>query len=144
MLVRHLPLIAALALAGCAPTASAPDIRIDDAWARATAAGQSSGAVYATIANSGGADRLVGVASDAGMAMLHDSTSTDGMARMRIVDAVAVPASGEVRLAPGGMHVMLSGLKAPLVAGQKIRVSFRFAGAGSRDVDVAIVAPGSR
>jgi copper(I)-binding protein len=137
-------MIAALALAACAPAASAPDIRIDDAWARATAAGQSSGAVYATIVNSGGADRLVGVTSEAGMAMLHDSSSSDGMARMRMVDALAVPASGQLRLAPGGTHVMLSGLRAPLVAGQKIRVSFRFAGAGPRDVDVAIVAPGSR
>lgn len=144
MLVRHFLVTAALILAGCAPAGSAPDIRIDDAWARATAPGQSNAAVYARIANAGGSDRLVGVSSSAGMAMLHASEQGGGMARMRMLSDVAVPASGEVRLAPGGTHVMLSGLNAPLVAGQSIRVEFRFAAAGSRAVDVAVVAPGSR
>ena len=62
-----LMLIAAAPLASCAPTA--PQIEVRDPWARATAPGQPSGAIYATIVNRGSADRLVGVASDAGTAM---------------------------------------------------------------------------
>lgn len=144
MPTRHLPFLAALLLGGCAPAASAPDIAIDDAWARATAPGQPGGAVYATIRNAGGADRLTGVTSEAGTAMLHGSESSGGMARMRMVGAIDIPARGEVRLAPGRTHIMLGGLKAPLVAGDSLTLHFAFAEAGPRAVEVAVVAPGSR
>jgi copper(I)-binding protein len=133
---------ALLLLGGCAD--SPPQIEVRDAWARATAAGQSSAAVYATIVNEGGGDRLTGVSSTAGMAMLHDNDSTGGMARMRMVGEVAVPEGGRLTLAPGGLHVMLSGLKAPLIAGSRVPLTFRFAGSGERKVEVAVVAPGSR
>lgn len=144
MPVRHLSIIAALVLAGCAPAPAPSDISIVDAWARATAPGQSNGAVYASIRNAGGADTLVGVSTDVGTAMLHAADSSGGMARMRMVGSVDVPARGEVRLAPGGTHVMLTGLKRPLVAGEKFSLQFGFATAGPRAVEVAVVAPGSR
>ena len=132
-----------VALAGCGGTA--PDIQVSDAWARATAPGQSSGAVYAIIANGGGgADRLVGVSATAGTAMLHANDDEGGVARMRMVADMAVPARARVELAPGATHVMLSGLKAPLAAGGRFPLTFQFAGAGSRTVEVAIVAAGAR
>ncbi len=137
-----LMLIAAAPLASCAPTA--PNIEVRDAWARATAPGQSSGAVYVTIANDGGADRLIGVASEAGMAMLHSNDSQGGVARMRMLSGLAIPASGEVALAPSGTHIMLTGLRAPLTAGSEIGVTLRFAGSGPRAVKVAVVAAGAR
>jgi len=137
-----LMLIAAAPLASCAPTA--PQIEVRDAWARATAPGQPSGAIYATIVNRGSADRLVGVASDAGTAMLHSSDSADGVARMRMLSELPVPASGEVALAPGGTHIMLTGLKAPLTAGSDIGLTLRFAETRPRTVRVAVVAPGGR
>ena len=131
-----------VALAGCG--GAGPDIQVSDAWARATTPGQSSGAVYATIANGGGADRLVGVSTTAGTAMLHANDDEGGVARMRMVADMAVPARARVELAPGATHVMLSGLKAPLVAGGRFPLTFQFAGAGPRTVEVAIVAAGGR
>ena len=72
--MKFVPYLLLFALtAGCAPRT--PAIEIGDAWARATAPGQSSAAIYATIVNHGSADRLVGVSSDSGMAMLHTSAS---------------------------------------------------------------------
>ncbi|MDQ3074234.1 MAG: copper chaperone PCu(A)C [Pseudomonadota bacterium] len=132
----------ALLIVGCAP--AAPDIAVSDAWARATAPDQPSGAIYARIVNQGGADRLVGVASDAGAAMLHSNDSADGVARMRMLAELAVPAGGTVALAPGGTHIMLTGLKTPLTAASEIGLTLRFAKAGARTVKVAIVAPGAR
>ena len=137
-----LSIAAALALGGC--SASPPDITVRDAWARATAPGQSSGAIYATIDNKGGADRLTGASATVGMAMLHANETSGGMARMRMVDAVDVPAGGTLTLAPGGTHVMLSGLTAPLVPGAPLRLTLRFAEAGPETVDVRIVAAGER
>lgn len=133
---------AALLAAGCAP--SAPAIEVSDAWARATAPGQSSGAIYATIANQGSADRLIGVSSSVGMAMLHRSDNVGGVSRMRMLADLPVPADGQVALAPGGTHVMLTGLRAPLVVGDELSLTLRFAEAGARTLAVAIVAPGSR
>jgi copper(I)-binding protein len=135
-------LIAVSLLAGCAPRA--PDIAVTDAWARATAPGQSSAAIYAVISNHGGDDRLVGVSSAAGMAMLHGNESSGGVARMRMLAELAIPGGTGATLAPGGNHVMLSGLKAPLTPGNRLQLTFRFAAAGDRTVDVAIVPAGAR
>jgi periplasmic copper chaperone A len=135
-----LTLVLALAACGSAPSR----IVVSDAWARATAPGQSSGAVYATIVNDGGDDRLVGVSSAAASAMLHANDSSGGVARMRMVAALPVPAGARVTLAPGATHIMLGGLKAPLTAGDSFPATFRFAEAGPITVQVTVVAPGAR
>ena len=57
---------------------------------------------------------------------------------------LAIPAGTGATLAPGGDHVMLSGLKAPLKPGDRLQLTFRFAAAGNRTVDVAIVPAGAR
>ena len=93
--------------------------------------------------NSGGADRLVGVTSAAGMAMLHAAGRRRGRARMRMLsDASPSPPARRSRFAPGGTHVMLTGLEAPLAPDEPIAMTFRFASAGPRTVDVAVVARG--
>lgn len=141
--MKFAPLLIAVALtASCAP--AAPDIAVGDAWARATAPGQSSGAVYATITNRGAADRLVEVASEAGTAMLHHSDNIDGIARMRMLTELAIPADGKVDLAPGNTHIMLTGLAAPLAIGAEFPLTLRFAKAGPRTVKVEVVAAGAR
>ena len=133
--------IAAL-VAGCTP--ASPAIEVRDAWARATAPRQSSAAVYATIVNQGAADSLVSVSSPAGMAMLHGNDNTGGVARMRMLAQLPISTRGEVKLVPGGIHVMLTGLKAPLAAGTHFPLTLRFAASGDRPVDVAVVAAGAR
>lgn len=140
--MRLFVLALASALVGCAPPS--PRITVTDGWARATAPGQSSGAFYATIVNDGGADRLTGVSSPAGMAMLHGNDGADGVARMRMLPELAIPAHGRVALAPGGTHVMVSGFAVPLTAGSSVELTLRFATAGPRTVSVAIVAPAAR
>ncbi len=143
MFVRRLVPGFALLLAACGQ--SAPDVRVTDAWARATAPGQRAGAIYLTIDNRGGPDRLTGVATEqAGMAMIHASGNEGGVSRMRMVNAVDLPADGRFELRPGGTHVMLDGLAAPLIEGNRFPLTLRFARSGVRQVEVAVVAPGSR
>ena len=140
------------ALLACAPlllvTACSPPppaIEVRDVWARATAPGQTRGAVYATIVNKGGADRLTGARSDrARSAMLHSNRTEDGVAKMRMLGEVAIPARANVALAPGATHIMLEGLTAPLVAGETMAVTMRFAKAGTMTVAATITAPGAR
>ena len=137
-------LLAALLLASCSKS-GAPDIRISDAWARETVAGQTTGAAYMSIDNRGpGDDRLIGVEATApAKAMLHANESSGGVSRMReLGSGLALPAGTEVQLKPGGSHVMITGLSAPLRQGDVMRLRLKFEKSGPRDIDVPVGAEG--
>lgn len=94
------------------------------------------------IVNRGdGDDRLVDVETRAAAeAMLHSSSSADGVARMRPIEGgLEIPARARVELKPGGTHIMLEGLSRPLRAGQIVDVALRFARSGRRPVAVRVV-----
>ena len=125
-------------LASCSVQSEPPQIAVEEAWARATVAGQPSAAVYLTIRNSGGGDRLTGVSSPAGRASLHSTTMDDGVMRMRPVEALDIPANSTVELKPGATHVMLAGLKQPLEPGTTLPLRLQFDESGDRELRVAI------
>lgn len=133
------------ALAACvllvnAARADAPAVR--DAWARATPPGSDVAAVYLTLVGGKTADRLQGASTPrAAMTHLHSMDDTGGMARMRAVDDLAVPAGKTVTLAPQGLHLMLMGLAAPLIAGERFPLTLHFAKGGDRTLDVQVQSP---
>src|SRR5262245_50142678 len=88
-------------------------------WARATPGGANVGGAYLEVkAAPGRGDRLVGARTPAAAAVeLHSHVMESGIARMRRVDGIAVPGGKSVVLAPGGYHLMLTGLKGPLKEG---------------------------
>lgn len=149
MLLRKTLLAAALtALTAAATAAFAHDaaISVESAWTRATAPSAKNGGAYMTIRNTGPADdRLVAAASPAATrAELHAHTMTDGVMRMRpVADGVAVPAGGAAELKPGGLHVMLLGLTAPLAEGATIPVTLTFEHAGAITVEVPVMKAGA-
>jgi copper(I)-binding protein len=57
---------------------------------------------------------------------------------MREVDAVDLGAGQTVEFKPGGFHLMLMGLKAPLKLGDKFPMTLRFEKAGSVEVMVHV------
>ncbi|MCJ7420665.1 copper chaperone PCu(A)C [Sphingomicrobium astaxanthinifaciens] len=137
--------IAALALAACSPPA-APEILLDDGWARASLPGQGSAAAYLAIDNRGPSDdRLVAVTSERGSASLHRTTIDGGMARMvPLAEGLALPAGERHPLEPQRDHVMLTDLDAPLRAGERFTLTLQFEKAGAREIDIHVVAPGER
>lgn len=143
-MMRRLLLPALLLLASC-DQQSAPDLNIRDGWARATAEGQTAGAIYLTIDNKGGADRLVGASTDqAALAMLHENAVENGVSQMRMLDNVDVPADGQVVLGPGGKHIMLEGLRGELVKGYRFEVQLTFDKGGRKVVPVTVVGADER
>ena len=137
--MKHI-LWAALLLASCSK-AGDPDIQIADAWARETVAGQASTAAYMTIRNAGSGDeRLVGVTAPApAKAMLHASESSGGISRMREMGSgLAIPAKASVELKPGGSHVMITGLAAPLPEGAQLDLRLNFEKSGERRLVVPV------
>jgi copper(I)-binding protein len=121
------------------------DLTIENAWARATPKGSEVGAGYLTIRNDGAvADRLTGVAADFAKVQVHEMKMSNGVMQMReLPNGLEIPAHGEVKLAPGGDHLMFVGLKAPLVKGQTAHATLTFEHAGSLSVDLPIQAAGA-
>ena len=110
-------------------------VAVQDGYVRVTAM---SGAGFMVIVNqSGQADRLIGIESDAaGMAELHTHTmDANGVMMMRPVDGGLVLQHGqEAVLRRGGDHVMLMGLSAQLKNGDSVMMRFRFENAGVVEV----------
>jgi copper(I)-binding protein len=135
------PAFAVLLFAAVAACSSpGPKLNAHDAWSRATGPADSA-AAYVTVDNKGGADSLTGVRATIGSAMLHESTMDGGVMRMRPIDpseGLVVPSNGSLRLAPGGAHVMITGLKHPLKAGDRFDMILLFAKAGPHKVTVTI------
>jgi periplasmic copper chaperone A len=127
-----------LAFAGSA-RAQSGGIDVTAAWARATA-GASAGGAFMTIANKGpGDDQLIGASTPvADYAGLHEMRNVNGVMTMSPVPALEIKAGGSVTLAPGGYHLMLTGLKEPLKAGESFRLTLVFAKAGKIEVTVQI------
>jgi copper(I)-binding protein len=117
---------------------AAGDLVVENPWARESVT--PTGAAYLTVRNGGDQDdRLIGVsAAVADRAELHSSTMQDGVMRMRPVEAAEVPAGGEAVLEPGGLHVMLIGLRAPLEEGSSFALTLEFEKAGEVEVMTTI------
>jgi len=84
------------------------------------------GVAYFTLTSSSD-DTLTSVASDCCRAVeLHTSTMDGGVMRMRKLESVPLKKGEAVAFAPGGLHVMLIGLKKPLKPGDVVPISFGF------------------
>lgn len=119
-----------------------PQIEVTNAWARPTR-GDAPGAVYVSIENKGdGDDRLVSVMTDeAAMAMIHQTELSNGVARMRMAGEINVPAGEHIEMVPGGTHIMLEGLRAPLRTGSSFQMVLKFRESGDEKVTVKVAEP---
>ncbi|HUG23094.1 copper chaperone PCu(A)C [Piscinibacter sp.] len=116
-------------------------IEIGHPYARATATGQPTGGAYLTLTNKGPADRLLSVSANVGERVeLHSMTMEGDVMRMRQVDTIDLAAGKTVELKPGGLHIMLLGLKAPLNAGDTFPMTLTFEKAGTIEVVVNVEA----
>ncbi len=138
---RNLLACAALALA--ALPAWAAGLSITGAWSRSTPPGVTVGVAYFTLKNdTGKSDRLLKISSPvAEKVQVHRTEVLDGIARMREVAVLHVDAGQTVMLEPNGMHLMLMGLKKPLVEGRSFELDLVFEVAGARKVKVVVRKP---
>ena len=121
-------------------------LEIGHPLARATPPTAPAGGGYLTITNTGATpDRLIAVKSAvAGAVQVHEMKMEGNVMRMRELDnGLAIPPGATVALAPGGLHLMMMGLKEPLKQGEKVPVTLVFEKAGSIDVELVVVAMGA-
>lgn len=104
-------------------------------------AGDSPAAMYATFDNrSRAADTLIAISSPAAEQVdLHEQVQQGGGMTMHPLSALPIPAHQQVRLAPGGIHIMLTGLRERLTPGDSVRATFHFRNAGDVPVWAHIV-----
>lgn len=148
-------LAAALAAAGVAlqlaPPAQAHDYRTGDIqithpWSRETPPAAKVGGGYLKVDNKGSTpDRLVSATMEqAGRVEIHEMNITDGVMRMRELPAgVVIAPGGSVELKPGGLHVMVTDLAAPLKQGERRGGVLQFERAGRVAIEFAVEAIGA-
>lgn len=132
--------LAAVLIAPLSAIAAGEVLQITDPYVRAVPAGQDQTAAYLTLRNSGRADlALVAAASPvARVVELHTVVDEDGMKKMRPVAKIEVRAGTETRLQPGGLHIMLIGMRQSLVPGSVVTLSLHFDDGSSRTVTAPV------
>ena len=128
---------------GACTKESAGKLAVEHAWSRPTAEGMSMGVAYLEIVNRGKSDDTLLTARSPACERVefHRTVLEDGMARMRPEAQIAVPGGATVKAEPEGLHLMLVGLKQPLLAGSQFPLTLRFEHAGEVAVRVMIETP---
>ncbi len=132
-------------LAATAAESAPAGVRVEQPWARASIGTARPAAAYLTLVNDGTeAVMLVGAdAAVAERAEIHETIKEDKMMRMLPAATLTIPAGARISMAPGGYHVMLTGLKQPLEKGGTLRLTLHFAGGAALDVAAPVLGPGA-
>ncbi|MRG73910.1 copper chaperone PCu(A)C [Alphaproteobacteria bacterium HT1-32] len=120
-------------------------ILIEAPWARASIGMSRPAAAYLSIRNAGDEPViLIKVSTPVSeMAEIHESTMSDGTARMGPAGDLVIPAGSEVVLMPGGLHIMMMKLKQPLIKGDKFNMTLIFKEIGTVDVQLPVLGVGA-
>lgn len=117
-------------------------MHVHDSMARPAPLAGGTGAVYFLLHNGGNTPvTLLGGESSASTAVeIHTTINDEGVMKMRqITDGVELGADGSIQLVPGGMHIMLVDLAAPLAEGDTFTLTLHFDGADDFTMDVPVV-----
>jgi copper(I)-binding protein len=101
------------------------EVTVTDATVRLLPPGVPNTAAYFSIQNSSDTDQiLIGASADfATKAEIHNHILVDDMMRMQQQSEVVIKPGETLQFAPGGLHIMLFGLKQPLLEGQSVAIS---------------------
>ena len=141
-IVIKLTLAGALSFASLAAAAHAyktGKMMIEHPWVRVTIPGRPGGG-YMTVHNMGDqADKFLSATSSmAERVEIHTHIMKDGKMMMRRIEHVEVPAKGHVEFKPGGLHLMIFGMKNQIKPGDKLPLTLVFEKAGSVEMEVLV------
>jgi len=140
-LILTLFVLSAVGLCANAQDAKSARISVTGAYSKATVAGQSVSSGFMKIAATGASDQLISASSPvATEVQLHSMSMEGNTMKMRQIKALEIPTDSSVELTPGGLHLMLMGLKKPLAVGDVVRVKLKFASSGELEVNLPVQA----
>jgi len=132
-----LAIAAGLAMAQVA----AAQVAVTDAWVRGTVAGQTTTGAFMQLKAAADATLVSAASPVASIVEIHEMKMDGGMMKMNAVDRLPLPAGKTVDLKPGGYHVMLMGLRAPLRAGDTVPLTLTFEDKAGKKSAVEVKAP---
>ncbi|MGH6627670.1 MAG: copper chaperone PCu(A)C [Burkholderiaceae bacterium] len=140
-LLARLSLCASLLASAAIAQTAAPAVTVDGAWARASVQGQKATGAFMKLTAKDGAT-LVGASSPvAGVTEVHEMKMEGEVMKMRAVASLDLPAGKTVELKPGGYHVMLLDLKAPLAKGSTVPLTLMFKDAKGAESQLELKLP---
>ena len=101
-------------------------VSVKDAWVRATVAQQKATGAFMMLESKQEAKLVSAQSPLAGVTEGHEMAMDNGVMKMRPIPFLALPAGKAVELKPGGYHVMLLDLKAPLAKGASVPLTLVF------------------
>ena len=110
----------ALALAMATPLSALAQLTVQDPWVRATVPAQKATGAFMQLQSPQDAKLVSAQSPVAGVVEVHEMAMEAGVMKMRAVTGLPLPAGKTVALQPGGYHVMLMDLKAPIKAGETV------------------------
>lgn len=115
-----------------AQTAVTEPLQITQGWIRRVPPVAHTTAAYLVLHNRSQEDlTLTAIASPvAENTEMHATLIENGMMKMRKQEQLTLPGQGQLTFSPGGMHIMLTGLKHPLQDNEKVALTFYFKNAG--------------
>jgi periplasmic copper chaperone A len=121
------------------------NVVVTQAWSRATPSGSKVAGGYLTIENKGPVgDKLLSASTDAAKKIeIHEMAVNNGVMTMRPAEGLPIESGGVVKFVPGGVHLMIIGLTAPLVQGDKVPVVLKFEKAGEIAISFDVRAMGA-
>lgn len=137
------PVLALSVLAAGPAFAAAPGLAVSRPWIRATPPGAMTAAGYMTLSNRGTSTaRLMGGSTDAARNLtIHQTVASEGVMRMSATPSLTIRPGRAIPFKPGGYHLMLMGLKAPLKVGQVVKVTLKFESGGDLVVPFVVEQP---
>lgn len=137
--------IALITLLFCSFLTQAQNVLVQDAWVRATVPGQRATGAFMKITAHEGATLVGASSAAAGVAQVHEMKLEGGVMKMRAVaHGLDLPAGLAVELKPGGYHVMLMDLKAPLEEGTRVALTLLFTNAAGQPSQLELQLPVSK
>ena len=127
-IIRTAALVSTLVAALAAGTAMAQDagVKAEGAWARASVQGQKGTGAFMRLTAKDGARLVRAESPAAGVTEVHEMKMEGDIMRMRALPMLELPAGKVVDLKPGGYHVMLQDLKAPLMKDTSVPLTLVF------------------
>ncbi len=137
--MKKMLFLLALAFSASVLADAATTVMVEKPFARKAIKAQRNSAAFMTLHNNGPAVAVVAAESPvAEIVELHTHVHDNGVMRMRKIDKIELPAGGEVTLQPGGLHVMLLGLKQDLNEGERISVTLKFSDGSSKTIEAPV------
>lgn len=142
--VKKLSMFAASLMFSAGVLAGAADkVSVQDPYVRLAPPNAPATGAFMVIKNNGDMDIKVLKADNpvSKVTELHTHLNEGGVMKMRPVPAIEIKAKGEAVLKPGGLHVMLIDLKAPMKEGDIVPITLTFDDGSAKQVDAKVVRP---